>query len=208
MTITARAARLALAFSLVTLPATFAAPVAAQQFSAGYKFLKAVRDADGAEVNKILGEPGQSIINTKDRSTGEGALHIVAKRSDATYLRFLLQKGANPNMTDERGNTPMMLAVENGFSEGIDALKTYKADPNIANHSGETPLIRAVQMRRFEIVRDLLAAGADPDQTDVIAGLSAREYAVRDARSPAITKLLADAPKRARAPAGAAGPRL
>ncbi|TKD51914.1 ankyrin repeat domain-containing protein [Sphingomonas baiyangensis] len=183
-------------------------PASAQQYSEGYKFLEAVRKAEGNDVNRILNEPGQTIINTRDRSSGDGALHIVVRRSDPTYLRFLLQKGANPNMGDARGNTPMMLAVDAGFLDGIDILRRYKANVNQANASGETPLIRAVQLRNYEMVRDLLAAGADPDHTDVIAGLSARDYARRDGRSPAISKALADAPKRGAAPSRAAGPKF
>ena len=176
---------------------TLAVPAAAQQFSEGYKFLEAVKKADGNKVNEILGTPGQTIINTRDRVSGEGALHIVTRRADAVYLRFLLQKGANPDIGDARGETPLLIAVGNGFDEGVEILTRYRANIDAANASGETPLIRAVQMRRFELVRTLLAAGADPDKTDIAAGMSARDYAKRDTRSPAIAKLLADAPKKA-----------
>lgn len=182
--------------ALPIIAAALAVPAAAQQFSESYKFLEAVRKAEGTTVNEILGAPGQTIVNTRDRVSGEAALHIVVKRSDATYLRFLLQKGANPNIADARGETPMLMAVANGFSEGIDILNRYKADIDQANSSGETPLIRAVQLRRFELVRQLLNAGADPDKTDIVAGLSARAYAARDTRSGPIGKILADAPKK------------
>lgn len=204
MTVSTRAARLALSALLITTPLS---ALSAQQFSESYKFLEAIRKAEGNTVNEILNKPGQSIVNARDRSTGDSALHIVTRRSDATYMRFLLQKGANPNLQDARGNTPMMLAVEQSFGDGVDILKNYKANVNLANSSGETPLIRAVQMRNYELVRILLAAGADPDQSDFAAGMSARAYAARDSRSPAITKALADAPKRG-ARGNAAGPVL
>lgn len=192
------------AFALAAL--TLAVPATAQQFSEGYKFLEAVKKSEANKVNEILGAPGQTIINTRDRVSGEGALHIVTRRSDPVYLRFLLQKGANPDIADTRGETPMLIAVANGFDEGIDILVRYKANPDAANLSGETPLIRAVQMRRFDMVRTLLAAGADPDKTDIAAGMSARDYAKRDTRSAAIARLLADAPKKA--PRRAVGPVL
>jgi ankyrin repeat protein len=204
VTVSATAARLAIAVMMIAAPLA-AAP--AQQFSESYKFLEAVRKAEGNTVNEILNKPGQSIVNTRDRTTGDSALHIVTRRSDPTYMRFLLQKGANPNLQDARGNTPMMLAVEQNFGDGVDILIAYKGNVNLANSSGETPLMRAVQMRNFELVRTLLAANADPDQTDFVAGMSARAYAARDGRSPAIAKALADAPKRGTA-ANAAGPVL
>ena len=89
-----------------------AVPVAGQQFSDGYEFLKAVRDADGAKVNKFLLDRSLRIVNTRDRGSGEGALHIVARRSDALYLRALLQADdVNANLQDTRGNTALMIAV-------------------------------------------------------------------------------------------------
>lgn len=189
----------ATALALVPVGAT------AQQFSESHQFLEAVRKADGSKVMEILNKPGQTIINTKDRTSGEGALHIVAKKGDATYLRFLIQKGANPNLSDGRGNTPMILAVMSGFDEGVDILITYKANINLGNSSGETPLILAVQRGKYDLARRLLDAGADPDKADIIAGMSARDYA-KQSRSPAVVKLLAEAPK-AKA-AAAMGPKL
>lgn len=179
----------------------------AQQMSPGYLFLKAVREEDGNKVNDILGQPGQTIINTKDRTTGEGALHIVAKSGNLVYLRFLLAKGANPNIQDNRGNTPALLAVETGSVEAINALAARKANFNLGNSSGETPLIRAVQLRNVDMVRALLDAGANPDQADVIAGMSARDYARRDTRTPVLLKTLEDNPAKP-AKAAVAGPRL
>jgi ankyrin repeat protein len=90
----------------------------------------------------------------------------------------------------------MILAVNSGFAEGVSILITYRANVNLANSAGETPLIRAVQLRDMETVRILLDAKADPDQTDIIAGLSARDYASQDPRMPtAIAKALAAAPR-------------
>ena len=194
----------------LTLAATLAlAPAAlpAQRLSDSYEFLKAVRDAEGNKVIEFLDKPGSTIINTKDRDTGETALHIVAKRGDTTYLRYLLGRGANANAQDGRGNTALLLVTGIGCGDCIDILVKNKANVNLGNSSGETPLIRAVQLRNIDLAQKLLTAGANPDQADVIAGLSARDYARRDTRSPALTKLLTDAPKTG-APRAAAGPKL
>jgi len=192
--------------ALPLLLAAIAAPAAAQQQSEGYKLLSAIREAKGNDVLAILNKPGSTVINTRDISTGEGALHIVAKRGDETYLRFLLQKGADPNLKDGRGNTPLLLAVNGGHADLIPVLVAGRANVNLANGAGETPLIRAVQRRDVAAVRALLQAGADADQADVIAGQSARDYARIDARNPALSQMLAEAPKRS-ARTGVAGPR-
>ena len=166
------------------------APAAHAQFSDSYNFLKAVKDRKGEEAEKFLSEPGSVIINTRDGSTGETALHIVIQRRDSTWLGYLLQKGANPNLADKKGTTPLMLATQLGYVDGIDWLVRKKALVDHTNRSGETALILAVQLRNPEAVRALLKAGANPDKTDSRAGYSARDYAKQDGRASAIAAII------------------
>lgn len=163
--------------------------------STGYRFLTAIRAGNGDDVLTLLNGVGATtLVNTRDPSSGETALHIVVKRSDATYVRFLLQRGADANSRDDRGNTPLLLAVTQG-DEGIaSVLIDGNANVNLANQSGETPLIRAVQARDLGMVRLLLQRRADPDQRDVGAGLSARDYATRDPRAAVIAAAIAEVP--------------
>jgi ankyrin repeat protein len=174
------------------VPAAFGvvAPAAYAQFSDSYNFLKAVKDRKGEEAEKFLSEPGSVIINTRDGSTGETALHIVIQRRDSTWLGYLLQKGANPNLADKKGTTPLMLATQLGYVDGIDWLVRKKAVVDQTNRSGETALILAVQLRNPEAVRALLKAGANPDKTDSRAGYSARDYAKQDERASAIAAII------------------
>ncbi len=177
-------------------------PVAAQaQFSDNYNFLKAVKDADGQKVTDLIQKPGSTVINSRDVTTGDTALHLVVARRDNTWLTFLLAKGANPNLTDNNGNTPLMDAVQARFEEGARSLLTYNALVDKANGSGETPLIRAVQLRDLGLVRLLVAQGANPDKRDTIAGMSARDYAQRDGRTPGLMEALSAA-KTTAAPKG------
>lgn len=178
------------AFLLGALAVALATQPALAQFSDSYNFLKAVDDRDGAEAEKYISEPGSVIINTKRDGTGETALHLVVARKDDTWLGYLLQKGANPNLADRKGVSPLMLATQLGFTEGVLRLLKYKASVDATNRSGETALIRAVQLRQPELVRILLKAGANPDKRDSVAGLSAREYAAQDGRNSAILAII------------------
>lgn len=191
---------------IASLLATLAVPAAAQQQSESYKFLQAVKEGKGNEVISMLDRPGSQIINTRNPTTGEGALHIVIQRGDETYLRYLLQKGADPNLRDGKGDTPLILAVTAGQVGMIKVLTDAKANPNLGNSGGETPLIRAVQRRDIPMIRELLSADADPDQTDNVAGMSARDYANQDKRNPALAKIMSETPKKTRK--AVAGPRL
>jgi ankyrin repeat protein len=153
-----------------------AVPAAAQKMSEGFEFLKAVKERDGNKVMAALDRPGSTVVNARDLSSGEGALHLVAQRRDAVWLRFLLAKGANPNLADKDGMTPLQLASNLGWVEGVEILAEKGASTDLANSAGETPLISAVHRRDLALIRVLLEAGADPDRSDN-SGRSARDYA-------------------------------
>lgn len=177
-------------FITAALLAVSLAVPAAAQFTERTEFFKALRDRDGAKVQEILAKPGSTIVNAKDRDSGETALHIVTERRDTPYMLFMIARGADVNARNDEGETPLMIASSLGFAEGIRNLLARGARTDIANGRGETPLIRAVQRRDAAAVRLLLAAGADPDQSDYIAGMSARDYAARDGRARHIAKLI------------------
>lgn len=151
-------------------------PASAQFYSDAYEFLEAVRERNGTEATEMLNEPGTTVINARDLGNGETGLHIVVARRDLTWTRWLLQEGANPNIADNRGRTPIQVAVEIGFLDGVEALLNRGARADVVNSVGETPLITAVLARNVELMEILLEGGANPDQTDN-TGRSARDYA-------------------------------
>lgn len=156
--------------------ALLSGPSAAQNFSEGYEFLKAVKDREGETVTELLNQPGTVIANSRDITTGRTAMHIVAERRDLTWIRFLRSKGANPDIADKQGVTPLQIASNLGFLEGVEALIEAGARVEQTNAAGETPLIAAIHRRDVAMIRLLLENGANPDRNDN-SGRSAREYA-------------------------------
>jgi len=171
---------------------------AAAQFSDAYGLIKAVREKDVKVAREILDKPGSTTINAREPATGDAPIHIVVKRRDIAWLGFLLQASADANARDRDGNSPMVLAAIGRWTEGLQLLVAIRADVDRRNNSGETALIKAVQAGDAGNARILLDAGASPDLTDNVAGRSARDYAVE--KSGPIGKLLADAPKKTKAP--------
>ena len=191
--------------AIAALAILFAAPLAAQNYSDGYTFLKAVKDRDIDKVSGVISQPGSIVINSKERGSGDGAVHIVARGRDLPWLNFLLQKGARPDLVNAQGNTALAIAAELGWAEGAQLLLARRASVDLANSRGETPLILAVQRRDIQMVRLLLAAGADPKKTDSVTGSSALDYARKDVRAAPLLKLL-DTP--VAKPKAVAGPKL
>ena len=162
------------------------------QFSESYKFLESVRKKEGEKVVDALAVPGTTIINTRDSSNGQTALHIMTQMRDSTWMRFLIAKGANVNARDSKGVTPLETAVGLGFLEGTQILLTYGARIDEADATGETPLISAVHRHDTQMARVLLQAGANPDRPDN-SGRSARDYAKADGASNPVGQELENA---------------
>jgi ankyrin repeat protein len=192
------------------LAASFAVPLAAQNFSEGYTFLKAVRERNGGKVQELVNNPSSNAINARDSKSGEGALHILVQERNLEWLAYLLSRGARPDIQDNEGVTPLALAAQLGWVEGATQILARGAKVDQSNQRGETPLILAIQSRqlavpdRVAMIRLLIGQGADPRRQDSFAGYSALDYARQDSRTPEILAAVQEKP--ARAAATAIGP--
>jgi ankyrin repeat protein len=181
---------------LVVVAMILAASPAAAQFSDSYNFLKAVKDRDANQAIELADKPGTTVVNTRDPDSGEAGIHIVTRRGDLGWLGLLYQKGANLNLKDRDGNTPLILATISRWSDGVATLIRLKAQVNAQNRLGETAILKAVQARDLALVKALIDAGANPDIADN-SGISARSVAISDMRAASIAKLLKDVPVKA-----------
>jgi ankyrin repeat protein len=157
----------------------------------GVNFVRAVREGDGDKALPLLNARA-GVVNARDLN-GDTALTLAIARSDGTWTFFLLGRGADPNQPGVNDDTPLIVAARVGYLEAAEQLLLRKAKVDLPNRKGETALIAAVQQRRRDVVRLLLEYGANPDKSDNVAGLSARDYAKRDTRSRDILALIENA---------------
>jgi hypothetical protein len=86
----------------------------------------------------------------------------LARAGDAGALAAYLDAGIPANLTNETGDTLVMLAAYHGHAPAVRALLERGADPGRPNDRGQTPLAGAVFKGEPEVVRALLDGGADP----------------------------------------------
>jgi ankyrin repeat protein len=157
--------------------------------SDGEAFIKAIKDGDANKAVQLASESGARVVNYRSYG-GETPLNLVTRKRELDWVGFLLTRGADPNMGDGKGDTPLIIAAEIGFEEAAAQLIRRGAKVDATNRRGETALAVAVQQRQPRLVELLLKSGANPDKGDHVTGYSPRDYAKRDTRNPQLLKLI------------------
>ena len=76
-------------------------------------------------------------------------LHWVAQRGLTNGVACLLANGADPNVTDDKGQTPLHFIAQKGVGKNQAALLIeHGADPNARDDAGQTPLDYAKKAKR------------------------------------------------------------
>jgi len=126
---------------------------------------------------------------------GLTALHIACGDGSKDIALLLLEKGANPNVREEAGATPLhLVAAANGNVEIATALLAKGAEVDAKDKKGQTPLMAAASNGHVEILDLLLQHKADPNiQTE--QGGTALMAAVSAQKQEAVATLLASGAK-------------
>src|SRR5688572_21678976 len=159
-------------FSLMSalLGAALATGAVAQGQPDSEVLLEAIEEQRNNDVVDLVTRKGRAIINSRGYS-GATPLTAAMRKRNASYVSYLIQNGAEPNLADKDGDTALMIAARLGYMEGVLTMLAARASVDAANRQGETALIIAVQNRQVQIVRRLLEAGASPTRTDNASGL-------------------------------------
>ena len=105
-------------------------------------------------------------VNEVD-ADGRSALHRAVEDRRTELVNLLVLAGADPNLADKKGRTPLMAALtEVGWRHERMAanLLLGGADPSLAAGNGETALVVAARTGYDWAILLLAAAGADPAQ--------------------------------------------
>ncbi|GAB2945904.1 ankyrin repeat domain-containing protein [Streptomyces pseudoechinosporeus] len=86
----------------------------------------------------------------------------LARRGETEALVAYVDAGVPANLTNDRGDSLVMLAAYHGHADAVRALLERGAEADRVNDRGQTPLAGAVFKGEDAVVRVLLDAGADP----------------------------------------------
>jgi uncharacterized protein len=91
-----------------------------------------------------------------------GRVFAMARTGDAASLAAYVDAGVPVNLTNDSGDTLVMLAAYHGHAEAVRALVARGADVNRLNDRGQSPVAGAVFKGEDDVVRALVDGGADP----------------------------------------------
>lgn len=127
-----------------------------------HALITAVRADDQPAVKKLLAASPE-LLNAKD-AAGATPLHHAAGYASLATMQFLLDQGADCNLTNRRKSTPLFWAIHDEAK--VRLLLARGAQVNHKQAEGRTPLFQAAGLgNATAIVRLLLDSGADPGAT-------------------------------------------
>ncbi len=83
---------------------------------------------------------------------------------DVAALKKLIRGGADVNPFGERGRTPLMLAAQAGFADGVKLLLDAGADATFPDDTGETAFVKAAGGGHEDAVELLLPFATDDEK--------------------------------------------
>ena len=123
-------------------------------------------------------------------------LFRAAAKKNYMGVLAMLKGGIDPNVSNEKGNTPLIISSSLGDLPSVKVLLAYRADVNAANKDGNTPLIYAARYRHPEVVRELLRPQTMQVPVDVNAqnkdGQTALYWAAAKGYDDIVRRLLAE----------------
>ena len=109
---------------------------------------------------RVDGSMVRANIHAKDKR-GRNVLHIaLSGKGGKDMISALLEKGADPNLPDIEGRTPLHCCVESNKPKAAQYLLEKNATKEISDRAGETPLSLAIRRQRTALVEILLRTGA------------------------------------------------
>ena len=121
-------------------------------------FVKAAHADDLETLETLITEAN---VNLRDARSGTTALEHAVRNGNREMVQLLLYRGADVNLSDEGGSTPLMQLGEDATVDMVWDLINAGARINQKTYYGHTALMSAASRNNSDILKVLLEAGAD-----------------------------------------------
>lgn len=105
-------------------------------------------------------------INERNKAGDSVLIMTMLENFSADLFQHLFDQGADPNLADNDGLTPLILVVENQGIPALRLLLQHGAKVDVQDRQGCTALIHAVKIRAEDQVRELILHKADVNISD------------------------------------------
>ena len=118
-------------------------------------------------------------VDTRDREFGLTGLHMCVKKGNWNTFTMLLDEGADPNIPDFDGYSPLYWAMMGNRREFLIPLLEAGADPNIfVSKDGMTPIHTAARIGDMDLMNVFIKYNASMGATDD-NGMNTLLYAIK-----------------------------
>jgi len=179
---------------VVGLLCTIGAPVAGQAqqplTQAEQALMQFSYSGNLAEVQRLVSAGTAVDVTDAEKRT---PVMWAAFNGHTSVVRYLLENGAKLDARDTNGRTALMYASSGPYAQTVELLLEKGAEVNVQGRlEGFSALMTAAAEGQLEVVRLLLAYGADPDLEDA-DGDTAASFARQNGHS-AVVELLENPP--------------
>jgi ankyrin repeat protein len=110
--------------------------------------------------------PEREVFESWKREPGNTALHYASGHGNEGIVRFLLDSGANANVSDKHGQSALHEAARKGHQTVVQVLLDKGADIEGQGSEGEKPIHSAIEGKKEGIIYMLMERGAAVDAID------------------------------------------
>lgn len=102
----------------------------------------------------LFGDRESWPLDELSRLTGDALLHMAARSGSVEDVKLLIARGANVNLPNDDGFTPLHWSTFRDSPEVMAVLLDAGADPSLENEWGQTPL-EVLKLRAHELAPEV-----------------------------------------------------